>query len=82
MKVIHLIGGGDTGGAKTHVHSLLTYLGQVVDVRLVCFRKGIFADEAKALGIPTDVMQHNVLWCVCALQKLIREEGYQFVHCH
>ena len=82
MKVIHLIGGGDYGGAKTHVHSLLTYLGQVVDVRLVCFRKGVFSDEAEALGIPTIVMQHNVLWCVCALQKLIREEGYQFVHCH
>ena len=82
MKVIHLIGGGDTGGAKTHVYSLLTYLGQVVDVRLVCFRKGRFADEAQALGIPTMVMQHNVLWCVAALQKLIRDEGYQFVHCH
>lgn len=82
MKVIHLIGGGDTGGAKTHVYSLLTYLGQVVDVRLVCFRKGRFAEEAKALGIPTMVMQHNVMWCVAALQKLIREEGYQFVHCH
>ena len=82
MKVIHLIGGGDTGGAKTHVHSLLTYLGQVVDVRLVCFRKGVFADEAKALGIPTVVMQHNVTWCVCALQKMIRDEGFQLVHCH
>ena len=82
MKVIHLIGGGDTGGAKTHVHSLLTYLGQVVDVRLVCFRKGIFSEEAQALGIPTTVMQHDVLWCVGALQKIIRREGFQFVHCH
>ena len=82
VKVIHLIGGGDTGGAKTHVHSLLTYLGQVVDVRLVCFRSGVFADEARALGIPTVVMQHSVLWCVGALQKMIREEGFQFVHCH
>ena len=82
MKVIHLIGGGDTGGAKTHVHSLLTYLGQVVDVRLVCFRKGIFSEEAKALGIPTIVMHHDVLWCVGALQKMIRREGFQLVHCH
>ena len=24
MKVIHLIGGGDTGGAKTHLLSLLS----------------------------------------------------------
>ena len=82
MKIIHLIGGGDTGGAKTHVHSLLTYLGQVVEVRLVCFRKGIFSDEAEALGIPTTVMQHSVPWCVAALQKLIREEGFDFIHCH
>ena len=26
MKVLHLISGGDTGGAKTHVHSLLAGL--------------------------------------------------------
>ena len=28
MKVIHLISGGDTGGAKTHVHSLLQNLSR------------------------------------------------------
>ena len=30
MKVIHLISGGDTGGAKTHVHSLLQNLSRSV----------------------------------------------------
>ena len=29
MKVLHLISGGDTGGAKTHVHSLLVGLTPV-----------------------------------------------------
>lgn len=56
MKVIHLISGGDTGGARTHVYSLLKYLGQIIDVQLVCFRGGDFADGAAALGIPTMVL--------------------------
>ena len=55
VKVIHLISGGDTGGAKTHVHSLLRSLARSVDVTLVCFRDGPFAQEAAALGIDTRV---------------------------
>lgn len=31
MKVIHLISGGDSGGAKTHVHSLLQNLSRTID---------------------------------------------------
>ena len=30
MKVLHLISGGDTGGAKTHVLSLLQNLNQSI----------------------------------------------------
>ena len=37
MKVIHLISGGDVGGAKTHVLSLLQGLCQEHQVLLVCF---------------------------------------------
>ena len=39
MKVITLISGGDIGGAKTHVLSLLHGLGKTEQVRLVCFRR-------------------------------------------
>ena len=35
MKIIHLISGGDVGGAKTHVLSLLQGLGNTQTVRLV-----------------------------------------------
>ena len=38
MKVIHLISGGDSGGAKTHVLSLLQNLNQTITAQLVCFR--------------------------------------------
>ena len=82
MKVIHLISGGDSGGAKTHVYSLLRYLNQVIDVQLVCFRDGPFAEGAKALGIPTRVLGERFLTCLHILRREIREGGYDFVHCH
>ena len=43
MRVIHLISGGDVGGAKTHVLSLLQGLNQAHRVLLVCFMEGPFA---------------------------------------
>ena len=43
MKVIHLISGGDSGGAKTHVLSLLQNLNKTITAQLVCFRDGPFA---------------------------------------
>ena len=52
MKVIHLISGGDTGGAKTHVLSLLRDLNKTIFAQLVCFREGEFAQEAREMGIP------------------------------
>ena len=51
MKDIHLISGGDTGGAKTHVHSLLQGLSRHIQADMVCFMDGPFTQEARALGI-------------------------------
>ena len=34
MKVIHLISGGDSGGAKTHVLSLLQNLNKTITAQL------------------------------------------------
>ena len=83
MKVIHLISGGDSGGAKTHVHSLLQNLARTIDVTMVCFMEGPFAQEARELGIPTVVLpDRNLLRTYAALKKLIREGGYEIIHCH
>lgn len=42
MRVLHLISGGDTGGAKTHVITLLQELKQKIDIELVCLSEGCF----------------------------------------
>lgn len=82
MKVIHLISGGDTGGAKTHVHSLLHALGRSVDVTLVCFREGPFAEEARSLGIDTRVYPGRFFNALGEVEKLIRSSGYELIHSH
>ena len=83
MKVIHLISGGDSGGAKTHVLSLLQNLNKTITAQLVCFRDGPFAEEARAMGIPTMIYGgNNIPHLRRELAAYIRQGGYQLIHCH
>ena len=83
MKVIPLISGGDSGGAKTHVLSLLQNLNQTITAQLVCFRDGPFAEEARSRGIPTEIMGgNNIPRLQRQLKAYIRAGGYQLIHCH
>ncbi len=81
MKVIHLISGGDVGGAKTHVLSLLRALGRE-RVSLICFRDGEFAQDARALGIDVRICDKSISGCISELSRIISAEGFQIVHCH
>ena len=82
--MVHLISGGDAGGAKTHVLSLLAGLpGRGCAATLVCFRDGPFAEEARRLGIDTRVICGNgVTGDLRALETLIRNGNYDAVHSH
>ncbi|MBE6927521.1 MAG: polysaccharide pyruvyl transferase CsaB [Ruminococcaceae bacterium] len=83
MKIIHMISGGDVGGAKTHVLSLLAGLNRTQTVHLVCFTEGDFAKEARQLGIPTTVIAGNNLSTTKKrILAMIRHDGYQVMHCH
>ncbi|MEG2118883.1 MAG: glycosyltransferase, partial [Pseudoflavonifractor sp.] len=85
MKVIHLISGGDSGGAKTHVHTLLQNLSDTpgMEITMVCFMEGLFSEEARGLGIPTVVLPgRNILRTYQTLKKMVLEGGYQIIHCH
>lgn len=85
MKVLHLISGGDTGGAKTHIINLLCGLKDKVDVKLVCFIKGPFADDLKKYGIDVEVIEQRSRFdfsVVNKLKDLIESEGFEIVHSH
>ncbi|WP_409968698.1 polysaccharide pyruvyl transferase CsaB [Bengtsoniella intestinalis] len=84
MKILHLISGGDFGGAKTHVLSLLEQLGKTIDVEMVCFRDGPFAQEAIALGIKTTVMTeaNRLLSLRKRLTEYVKENNFTLIHCH
>ena len=75
MKVIHLISGGDSGGAKTHVLSLLQNLNKTITAQLVCFRDGPFAQEARAMGIPTKICGGNNILRICGAADRIHPAG-------
>ena len=83
MNLIHLISGGDVGGAKTHVLSLLNGLRRSHTVTLVCFMEGPFAQEARELGIATVVMPGWNIPSICRhLVHRVRKENIDLVHCH
>ncbi len=83
MKVVHLISGGDTGGAKTHILSLLSNIATRVDIHMVCFMEGPFAQEAREMSIPTTVLAgRNLLVVLKTLEGFIKDGGFQIIHCH
>ena len=83
MKVLHLISGGDSGGAKTHVHLLLSNLSKTIDITMVCFMDGEFAREAMEKGIRTIIIPgNNIPRTLSSLKKLVRDEHFDIIHCH
>lgn len=83
MKVLHLISGGDTGGAKTHVHTLLAGLSPKIQVKMACFTEGPFTQEARELGIDTLVLPgRNFFRNLKKLERIAKEEQFDLLHSH
>ncbi|WP_427340371.1 glycosyltransferase family 4 protein [Caloranaerobacter sp. DY30410] len=85
MKVLHLISGGDTGGAKTHVLSLVKELSKKIDVKLICFLEDEFYYEGKSLGIDIDVFKQKKRYDLSVIKRLrniIINHDYDIIHCH
>ena len=80
--VLHLISGGDVGGARTHVLSLLRGLMPRIPVLLAVFRDGPFADEARALGIPLRVLPGGFRDGRRELAEIIRRGEFSILHSH
>lgn len=85
LKVLHLISGGDTGGAKPHVHSLVRSLSKHIQVRLACFMEGPFYQEARDLGLDVVLLKQRRRYDLSVLRaivRLVRDGGYDLLHAH
>lgn len=83
MRIMHLIGGGDVGGAKTHIMTLAAQLSRDGTLRLVSFREGAFAREAEAAGIDTVVLPGaNLPSVFFRLKNEVRRFSPDILHCH
>ncbi|PKM49133.1 MAG: glycosyltransferase family 1 protein [Firmicutes bacterium HGW-Firmicutes-7] len=85
MKAIHMISGGDTGGAKTSVITLLTGLQKLMTIKLICFVDAEFADFAREMLIDVVVLQQKSrvdLSVLSEITRIIHEEQFDVVNCH
>ncbi len=84
MKIMHFAGGGDVGGAKTHILSLGKELAKNNDFQLISFRKSAFSAEAAAAGL--DVIEVEKAWnmaaCLRTALKAVDQFAPDIIHCH
>ncbi|MEN8906649.1 MAG: polysaccharide pyruvyl transferase CsaB [Clostridiales bacterium] len=82
MKVLHLIGGGDVGGARIHVLSLVKELSKYIEVKIISFRYGIFYEEARSMGLNIEVVKTGTI--ITDVFKVIKivNSGYELLHSH
>ncbi len=85
-KVLHIIGGGDFGGAEQHLLTLLKNIdGGRFQVSVACLFAKPFALLAKEAGISTVVFDMGSklnLKIILALAAHIKKEGIDIVHTH
>ncbi len=83
MKVLTLISGGDKGGAKTHVLSLLREISKNVEVLMICFMESEFTEDAKAMGINTLVLNGgNIMKVIAEIRNIVKEGNFDIIHSH
>lgn len=85
LKVLHLISGGDTGGAKTHIFSLMKGLKNLADTKIICFIKDSFYLDAVKQNINIEIIEQkrrSDFSVVEKIAKIVEDENYDIVHCH
>lgn len=83
MKILMLMGGGDVGGAKTHIMSLALRLSKEHEFKLVSFREGEFAQEALQNGIDVEIIaSKNIIKDRKILQNLVKDFKPCVIHSH
>ena len=81
-KVLHLISGGDTGGAATHVLSLLGALDGLCPAQLLTLGDGALTARARAAGLNCAAAGGSFVAGLRETGRLLRSGEYALLHCH
>lgn len=86
VRILHLIGGGEVGGAERHVLNLLENMPPNTAAYLGCLIKGSpFASLARGKGIETKIFPMHFsldLSPLCSLISFCRQKKINLIHCH
>ena len=85
MNIMHMISGGDSGGAKTHLFNLLDKLKEMCDVVVVCLMRGVFYNEILEKDIETLLFEQRNrfdLSVVRGIRSTIEERKIDLLHVH
>lgn len=83
MKILMMMGGGDIGGAKTHIFSLVRELVKEHEVCVVSFRDDVFPREMMAEGIRVAfILEKNPHKARKKLLCLVDTMQPHLIHCH
>lgn len=85
MKIMHIISGGDKGGAKTHMFTMLDELCKIADVTVVCLMRGVFYEEILGRSVRTVLIEQKsrMDFSVCKkISKLALNEGFDIINAH
>ncbi len=84
LRIAHIFSGNDTGGAMTHVVTLLKALRNECQVTLIVINEGLIADEIRTLNIPVHVIEPNGFKIISEMPKLAKycNENFDLVHSH
>lgn len=85
LRVIHIIGGGEFGGAEDHIIHLLKELRkEEVSSEVICFYDSLFAEALRENQIPVEVLSYGRfdIRLLFGLTKLLKEKKPDIVHTH
>ena len=87
MKVLHIISGGDSGGAKTHMFALLDKQIHKADVTVMCLMQGVFykeliTDKKEVKSVLFEQKNRFDLSVNRNIADYINREGFDIVNCH
>lgn len=86
MKIIHVIGGGEFGGAEQHILELLDILKtKSTEPKVICFYQAAFAEELQKRGIPVIVVNRFSkadVRTIDQLRTIFKKEDPAIIHTH